>query len=256
MASQEPAPGTKSIERKNVIKGNASSLVALAAELAKHDERFRRTKADGIKAPRSFRKPTVWQRQNTGVAQRASKADRFSASSETDPEREAARRAAMQRKMDLYERIQRGEELPDHLREEILKDPWVEHVDEFGRTRLVRQSEIPVPPPSEPGDKEGDRYGRHDHAGEKSFSSRDYVRSTNRHYDHTQERRTVGVAHMTFSKDEEERARQMKELRERHALTEKMVKQHVSLRDKLRAAKAARWEKINQKRNLALLQQE
>ncbi|KAG0006429.1 hypothetical protein BGZ65_008188, partial [Modicella reniformis] len=200
-------------------------LIALAAEVAKHDGKFQRVKGSGIKIPRSIKKPTVWQRQNPGLTKRTQKHD--ATFSIEDPEGESIRKAAMERKAKVYEMLQRGEDVPDRLREELLvefefknrdqsrergrkdhgssdsdgdegrrsmevfrgrrrgwesgrrsrsrsssrsrsgdwgkdesialardprdftSDPWVQHVDEFGRTRLMRQSEIPRPESTE-----------------------------------------------------------------------------------------------------------
>jgi hypothetical protein len=158
----------------------------------------------------------------------------------------------------------------------------VEHVDEFGRSRLVRQSEIPPPPAPEhvrsrhdaPGyvilsasftfqessilgsrdpartlltivqpccfintnrihnpanpfpvfrnqdaiDKEEwikDATGEMVRAAGRSLGGPGYSQANSvRHYDNTTERRARGVGFYAFSQDEEERARQMRELLE------------------------------------------
>ncbi|KAG0056220.1 hypothetical protein BGZ83_005952 [Gryganskiella cystojenkinii] len=313
-----------------------SSLIALAAELAKHDEKFQRIKGTGggIKAPRSVKKPTVWQRHNPGLVNRIKKND-VSHKSE-DPEGEAARQKALERKAKMYERLKRGEEVPDRIREELLvefeygykgrgrrrgrrdssgtdsqsdysdqsrsqsrsrsrsrdgqdwdrdesralardprdykDDPWVEHEDEFGRTRLVRKSEVPKPAAAQPPDHR-QAQGIHnplnpfpvfqnpdavekqewirDATGEMknmgTFGSR--VNSQGqRHYDNTTERRARGVGFYAFSQDEDERQRQMRELLEMRSQTERKIAQHKSLRDKRRDEIAERKRLIAQKR--------
>ncbi|KAF9182641.1 hypothetical protein BGZ51_004527 [Haplosporangium sp. Z 767] len=316
----------KTFEKSAIVQTDSASLIALASEVAKHDERFQRQKGQtsrgGIKAPKSVKKPTVWQRQNPGLSKRAGKYD-VSISSE-DPEGENARKAAMERKAKIYEMLKRGEDVPDKLRDELLvefeykdqeralyhesdesedegrsryrdrsrstsprrdsrgkqrlawddqrrrrswsrsrsrsksrsresdwdrdskaqtrgsrefkNDPWIEHVDEFGRTRLMRQSEIPKPEPLPepqytPGihnpanpfpvfrnpDAVDKQEWIQDATGEMkmkaSQSGGGYsLANTVRHYDNTTERRARGVGFYAFSQDEDERQRQMKEL--------------------------------------------
>ncbi|KAF9365032.1 hypothetical protein BGX34_011704 [Mortierella sp. NVP85] len=296
----------KTFEKGAVIHTDSTSLIALAAEVAKHDEQFQRVKGSGgIRVPRSVKKPTVWQRQNPGLAKRIKKHD--TTFSSEDPDGEGARKSAMERKAKMYEMLQRGGDVPDQLRDELLvefeykrsrtrsrsrergrkgygssesdnddrrregfrgrkrdwgnarrsrsrsrsgdwdrdesiapardpkdftSDPWVEHVDEFGRTRLVRQSEIPRPEPMEEAHQTlGIRnpanpfpvFRNHD-AIDKEEWIRDAtgdmmapgysMANTVRHYDNTKERRTHGVGFYAFSHDEDERQRQMRELQE------------------------------------------
>ncbi|KAG0221081.1 hypothetical protein BGX31_010203 [Mortierella sp. GBA43] len=329
----------KAFAKGAVIQADSASLIALAAEVAKHDEKFQRVKGSGgIKVPRSVKKPTVWQRQNPGLARRTQKHD--ATFSSEYPDADSARKAAMERKAKMYEMLERGGDVPDRLREELLvefeykdrdhsrerdrrgygssesdsddrlrrdvfrgrrrdrgsgrrsrsrssdyesaalardpkdftNDPWVEHVDEFGRTKLVRQSEIPRPEPVE----EDYTLGIHNPANPfPVFRNRDAIdkqewiedatgemmRSANagmapgysmantvRHYDNTKERRAQGVGFYAFSHDEEERQRQMKELRDMRSQTERKRAQHRSLRDKRRDEIEARKRIIQQKR--------
>ncbi|KAI1299822.1 hypothetical protein EDD11_006375 [Mortierella claussenii] len=341
-------------EKGTIVSTDSTSLIALAAEVAKHDENSQRIKANqGVRAPKSVKKPTLWQRQNPGLLKRAKKHD-VSMRSE-DAEGETARRAAMERKAKMYEMLKRGEEVPDRLREELLvefeykdrgrrssmsdsddsddgpkynrrgnsrsrsrsregfqgrrrtdwkrhsrsrsrsqedwdrdesalvardpkdftRDPWVEHVDEFGRSRLMRQSEVPKPEPIQkqhhnPGihnpvnpfpvfrnqdaidkqewiqDATGEmaRAGSKDTRGGGGYS----LANTVRHYDNTVERRARGVGFYAFSQDEEERARQMEELKNLRSETEIRIAQHRSLRDRRRDEIEARKEIIQQKR--------
>ncbi|KAG0328511.1 hypothetical protein BG000_000464 [Podila horticola] len=121
-----------------------------------------------------------------------------------------------------------------------MDDPWVDYVDEFGRTRVVRQSEIPKPP-REPEYRENPGQNRSD-----------YVREGGRHYDDTQERRARGAGFYAFSQNEEERQRQMKELLEIRSETVKKQQQQRTIQEKFREAKAARWQQIQLKKARSL----
>ncbi|KAF9100148.1 hypothetical protein BGX27_000482 [Mortierella sp. AM989] len=301
----------KSFQKGSIVNTDSASLIALAAEVAKHEERFQRAKGSGgIKIPKSVKKPTVWQRQNPGLSARAKKHD-ISLTSE-DPEGEAARRAAMERKAKMYEMLKRGEDVPDRLRDELLgagkaavtlmkatamvreetegggggvevgvkksfegegaigADPWIEHMDEFGRTRLMRQSEIPK---QQPVREERETPGVHnpanpfpvfrnqdaidkqewirDATGEMKRSNQDggySLANTVRHYDNTLERRARGVGFYAFSQEEEVREKQMRELREIRQQTELKREQHRSLKDKRRDEIEARKKVIQTKR--------
>ncbi|KAG0350488.1 hypothetical protein BG005_010005 [Podila minutissima] len=258
-------------------------MIALSAELAKYDERFSRTNKERKRAPRAVKKPTVWQRQNPGVAQRALKSDQTTSSS-VDLDTEAARIASMEKKAHIYRMIKNGEHVPKHLRDELLPelvqslqeqepelvqslqeqepeqvkdDPWVDYEDEFGRTRVVRQSEIPKPP-REPEYRENP--GIHNPANpfpvfvnqDASRDRSDYVREGGRFYDDTLERRARGAGFYAFSQNEEERERQMKELLELRSETVKKQQQQRTIQEKFREAKAARWQQIQLKKARSL----
>ncbi|KAF9138832.1 hypothetical protein BGX30_008711 [Mortierella sp. GBA39] len=340
----------QTFEKGAIVSADSASLIALAAEVAKHDEKFQRVKGvkGSIKVPRSVKKPTVWQRQNTGLSKRSKRHDTSTAFPDHPDEAQSARKAAMERKAKMYEMLRRdgGEGIPDNLREELLvefddprrgggrdryrsgsededgyrgerfssrgrrrsrsrswsrsrsrsrsrsddgwdqdesmrvardprdykDDPWVEHVDEFGRSRLVRQSEIPAPEPSRdchdsPGiynpanpfpvfrnqdaiDKEEwikDATGEMTRGAARrrpGYSQANKVR----HYDNTAERRARGVGFYAFSQDEEERAKQMRELLEMRNQTETSRSKHRTLKDKRREEIEARKILIQQKR--------
>ncbi|KAG0277785.1 hypothetical protein BGZ95_005334 [Linnemannia exigua] len=281
-----------------------SKLIALAAEVAKHDEKFQRVKGvkGGVKVPRSVKKPTVWQRQNTGLAGRSNRHDSLSSSLPEDPEGQTARKTALERKAKMYEMLKRsgGEDIPEKLKEELLvefddprrsrgrgrgrdprdykDDPWVEHVDEFGRSRLVRQSEIPSPPIPEPVRNYQESPGIHNPANpfpvfrnQEAIDKQEWIRdatgemiqatsgrgsggpgysqaNTVRHYDNATERRARGVGFYAFSQDEDERARQMRELLEMRNQTETSRSKHRTLKDKRRDEIEARKILIQQKR--------
>ncbi|KAF8930235.1 hypothetical protein BGZ47_000685 [Haplosporangium gracile] len=347
MASAEK----QTFEKGAIVSADSASLIALAAEVAKHDEKFQHVKGvkGSIKVPRSVKKPTVWQRQNTGLSNRSKRHD-SSQSFPNDPEEaQSARKAALERKAKMYEMLKRsgGEDIPDHLREALLvefddprrgggrgrydngsededgyrterfssrrrrrsrsrsknrsrsrtrsdedwdrdesmrvardprdykDDPWVEHVDEFGRSRLVRQSEIPPPPVPEPVRNYHDSPGIYNPANpfpvfrnQDAIYKEEWIKDATgemvraaarggtgysqansvRHYDNTTERRARGVGFYAFSQDEEERARQMQELLEMRNQTETSRSKHRTLKDKRREEIEARKVLIQQKR--------
>ncbi|KAG2017904.1 hypothetical protein CC2G_007365 [Coprinopsis cinerea AmutBmut pab1-1] len=158
---------------------SATSFFDLKAELAKQEAEFAENKAagqtstivGGIKRP--DKKPTVWARQNKGVAARASR----------DIEQEAidrptleSARTILERKSKIYEKLRKGksgglneaqynallvdfdlqgpshhyESDSDDIDESLTvptaptdDDPIVEYEDEFGRVRTARRSEVP-----------------------------------------------------------------------------------------------------------------
>ncbi|KAF9945747.1 hypothetical protein BGZ72_001056, partial [Mortierella alpina] len=330
------AADKKTFEKGAVVKTDSASLIAFAAAVAKHDEKFQHAKGtrSGFRAPRSVKKTSIWQRKNPGLAKRASKHDGPSPNEDSDGE--SARKAAMERKSKMYEMLKRGEDVPDRLREELLvefeykdrehgssdedrrrddgrryrsmdrrrshsrsrsrsrdsdwdrdesvalsrdprdykNDPWVEHVDEFGRSRLVRQSEVPEP---EPEPEPRFTPGIHNPANpfpvfrnQDSTDKQEWIRdatgemmskasqrkggggyslaNTTRHYNSAGERRAHGVGFYAFSQDEDERQRQMRELIEMRSQTETKRSQHRSLRDKRREEIEARKKLIQRKR--------
>ncbi|KAF9977659.1 hypothetical protein BGZ73_005375 [Actinomortierella ambigua] len=176
--------------------------------------------------------------------------------------------------LSAYERAAQQKDYERRLREreeratgKLKHDPWVEHVDEFGRTRLVRQSELP-PPPSPPREHPESYqstnpfpvFRRQDMMappptrsslyGEYDDSSSKIGRAA--HYDSKKERRAQGVGFYTFSKDEEERRAQMEQLRNIRAETERRQRSQMFIFDKRRADIAARKLKIQAKREKSL----
>ncbi|KAF9167840.1 hypothetical protein DFQ26_002821 [Actinomortierella ambigua] len=175
----------------------------------------------------------------------------------------SARQRAAER--EDYERRLRERE--ERASGKLKHDPWVEYEDEFGRTRLVRQSELPPPPPpprEQPGirnpanpfpvfrpqDMAAPPPTRSSLYGEYDPSSSKTGRAT--HYDSKMERRAQGVGFFTFSKNEDERRAQMEQLRNLRAETERMQSSQMSIFDKRRADIAARKLKIQAKREKSL----
>ncbi|RXW21043.1 hypothetical protein EST38_g4801 [Candolleomyces aberdarensis] len=159
---------------------STSSFFDLKAELSKQEAEFTKNKAagnsttivGGVKRP--DKKPTVWARQNKGVAARASRDVELEAISK--PTLESAR-AVLERKAKIYEKLKKGrsgglseaqfnsllvdfdaagqsnnyESDSDDVDESLTvpqgpddeRDPIIEYEDEFGRVRTARRSEIP-----------------------------------------------------------------------------------------------------------------
>lgn len=75
----------------------------------------------------------MWQRQNPGLAKRIQKHD--ATFSSKDPDGESTRKAAMERKAKMYEMLERGGDVPDRLREELLVEFEYKHRREHSRER-------------------------------------------------------------------------------------------------------------------------
>ncbi|KAK9765628.1 hypothetical protein K7432_005890, partial [Basidiobolus ranarum] len=162
---------------KKAIDISSSSVLDLKVELLKQEESFRKERAQGKNAPASTRiqskKLPAWAMPNKGVEQRSAR-DKLEQEAEK-PSLDASRKA-LERKAKLYEKLKRAnlddmnekdieEMLVDFERkkweqpddsdlsesEKEAEDPWVEHIDEFGRTRLIRQSEVPKERSPSPG---------------------------------------------------------------------------------------------------------
>ncbi|KAI8819121.1 uncharacterized protein EV422DRAFT_498109 [Fimicolochytrium jonesii] len=162
--------------KKKEISVSSSSVVDLKAELFRAQEEFQKEKlrtgsstlravsTKPIKVPSShITKPPT----NKGVAQRAKKDVIDNDAERIEPSLEASW-VALKRKAEVYERLARegggGDVDGDDEKEETLvdflmknaegekgkgvgdafdsEDPWVEAVDEFGRTRIVRRSQV------------------------------------------------------------------------------------------------------------------
>ncbi|KAJ3054996.1 hypothetical protein HK097_000142 [Rhizophlyctis rosea] len=190
---------------------------------------------------------------------------------------------ALQRKTKLYEQLRKdmggqddhhGEEsLVDFVRKTLVDheagkdsdseddekreqdesdDPWVEATDEFGRTRVVRKSQLQAinqqfVKAGEAGtDYDGPQLMSEDmlrEAERLKWEEEMKNASATKHYNRGNEIRTLGVGHYAFSQDEEERARQQAELKQ-------MRNQTVAQRQSAERIKDARKEKIEERRRL------
>ncbi|KAF9910963.1 hypothetical protein EC991_005138 [Linnemannia zychae] len=240
MASAEK----QTFEKGAIVSADSASLIALAAEVAKHDEKFQRVKGvkGGVKIPRSVKKPTIWKRQNAGLAGRSRRNDGTSTSLPDDPEGQAARKAALERKSKMYEMLKRsgGDDMPENLKDELLvefDDPrrW------YGRDGRLHSPANPFPVFR---NQEAIQATEGRGTGGPGYSQANTVR----HYNNATERRARGVGFYAFSQDEDERARQMRELLAIRSQTETSRSKYRTLKDKRRDEIQARKILIQQKR--------
>ncbi|KAL1691120.1 hypothetical protein GGG16DRAFT_125198 [Schizophyllum commune] len=240
----------------------ASSLLDLKAELAQQeaDAGTRRAAggkkeyiAGGVKRPE--KKTTAWLRANKGVKSRAERDLQMEA---VDRPTLESSRARLEEKARIYDKLKRGQtagldsahydallvdfdakgyEAHSDDEDESLtvprapdeNDPIVEYVDELGRTRTARKSEVPrefMYQFEEGGAEDSDEnliirnpegffptyHPTEERVSqiEKEFAEQTKVEG---HYDARGENRARGAAFYAFSQDEEERKRQMEELR-------------------------------------------
>ncbi|KAI9001686.1 hypothetical protein BC832DRAFT_593978 [Gaertneriomyces semiglobifer] len=239
--------------KRKEIAVSSSSVVDLKAELFRKKEEFEKAKLQGDTTLRPVStKPIKKPPKNKGVEQRAQR-DQHSEPETIGATLESSW-VALQRKAKLYEKLaQEGGSLEDDEKEDgalvdflqktieghdvtneddstpeiSADDPWVEAVDEFGRTRIVRRSQV-----SELGlrfQKAGESVttAGDDQDEGPSLLSDDMRREMERqqweeearkeldapHFDSKREIRTLGVGFYQFSQDEEERKHQMEELK-------------------------------------------
>lgn len=152
-------------------------------------------------------------------------------------------------------------------------DPLVEIMDEFGRTRQVRRSEVPREYQSKPeqsSETEGDHTvlrGRHinhfpvyEPSAERVAKIMEQAKDDplDKHYDATNENRAKGAAFYQFSGDEETRRQQMSDLldmreetsqaRERHGAEEKAQEEPENEEKILNKATAKRKRELEERR--------
>ncbi|KAI8375143.1 hypothetical protein BD560DRAFT_392837 [Blakeslea trispora] len=246
---------------KNV---SSTTAIDLKAELAQHVDQFEKMRSSSgkqVTAQRPDKKPTVWSRQNKGVHDRNQRDAQVLPAVESDVL--ARSREQLEKKARFYEALQSGrveydpedeEHMPlvdfdkkymeDRTKERSKKkrrteqddDPWVEYEDEFGRTRVVRQSQLPEKQPLEESEEEEDEGPLYD------FSKSD--RTNMNHFEADREIRTKGVGFYQFSKDEDERQAQLDKLNKLRQETENARKSVVSAASKRKQMMAQNAEKI------------
>ncbi|KAJ3755473.1 hypothetical protein EV360DRAFT_85880 [Lentinula raphanica] len=261
--------------KKSKAKGISSgSLFDLKADLAKQGEAFARAKAEGktysLGNERPEKKPSVWARPNKGVHGRAAK-DVREAEIVGQPTLQKIR-SSLEAKAQIYDKLKRGktgglsekqiEALPvdfvppdnwesdsDDVDESLSvptinneNDPFVEYVDEFGRTRTARKSEVPrqAKLDEEVGDDEDEGVIRNPQVLQNHFPTfqpdeerrtqieKEYSeenRPLETHYDPNSEIRDRGAASYTFSGDAKTRQAIMEELKMSHVETEYIRKE-------------------------------
>jgi hypothetical protein len=206
------------------------------------------------------------------VSERAGK-DKVELEAVAGPTLEASR-AALQRKAKLYDEMRKrrryndddddDNNLIDFDRQPVSSDedesdddhsdpsdPWVDYVDEYGRTRTVRQSQLPKPRSPSPDYTPQPAYPVFSKDDETSKSRREEPDDEEvKRYDANQEIRAKGVGFYAFSKDEEERKAQMEELKQLREQTEKARAHTVSVATKRKQMLESNAAKINARRLL------
>ncbi|KAJ3107882.1 hypothetical protein HDU97_002814 [Phlyctochytrium planicorne] len=155
----------------------------------------------------------------------------------------------------------RGDDDDDDEEEEKDEaDPWVETVDQFGRTKIVRKSQADAMKPTETFVKASNATSTSDFDGGPTMVSADMKLQMERenweagaraeaeavepkHFEAGKEIRNLGVGFYAFSREESERERQMADLK-------RIREQTVKSRDKAHLAKDARKERLEERRAL------
>ncbi|PHZ14408.1 uncharacterized protein RHIMIDRAFT_235187 [Rhizopus microsporus ATCC 52813] len=266
-------------EISNVSATTAIDLKAELAQQTERFEKTRASEGKLSAAKRPEQKKTVWTKQNKGVDARNAK-DKYIeevesnvlARSREQLEKkakiyEAMRSGHIQQEYSEYDDDEKAplidfdkkylqERQLEEIREETerklkkrrqekeaedVDDPWVEYEDEFGRTRTVRQSQLPkLLPEEKPKSKEDDYIPRYDYEIGDELADISHIN----HYDADAEIRTKGVGFYRFSKDEEEREEQMAKLNKLRQETENARKSAISAAAKRQQMMARNAEKI------------
>ncbi|KAF1805824.1 hypothetical protein V8B55DRAFT_1488411 [Mucor lusitanicus] len=125
-------------------------------------------------------------------------------------------------------------------------DPWVEFEDEFGRTRIIRRSELPSTEQrhrSDDSDYDSEEEEKKAYlVAQQRYKAAD--RSNMNHFEADREIRTKGVGFYQFSKDEQERQAQMAKLNRLRAETENARSSQASASSKRKQMLAQNAEKI------------
>ncbi|KAJ9048775.1 hypothetical protein DSO57_1031405 [Entomophthora muscae] len=127
-------------------------------------------------------------------------------------------------------------------------DPWVEYIDEFGRTRLLRQSEARELQASDGEVLSDDRMSvdvKKENEREEWERQREERNKGPIHYDATQEHRTRGVGFYKFSNIEEERREQMEQLKKLREDTDRKRALQQSIQEKRNGQLQDRIRKIS-----------
>ncbi|KAI0330223.1 hypothetical protein GY45DRAFT_1251322 [Cubamyces sp. BRFM 1775] len=263
------------VDKAKAAGVSASSFFDLKAELAKKEEEFAKTKASGKETyvvggvKRDDKKIALWAKANPGVHARAARDIELEEISK--PTLESAR-AILERKAKVYDKLRKGKSggLNDKQYDALLvdfeqkgidpyfssdsddvdesltvpvppegeeDDPIMEYVDEYGRTRTARRSEIPrdrLPQAEKEDEEDFDPYVIHNPVNhfptyQQSEERLEDIRRKaaeednplNIHYDASREVRAKGAGFYQFSADEETRRKQMEELRKAREETQK-----------------------------------
>ncbi|KAM3915182.1 coiled-coil domain-containing protein 174 [Leptodactylus fuscus] len=156
-------------KKKKLLDVTAASLVDLKAELFRKQEEFKHEKlvkaAGGVPKPRAVpKKPSIWNKQNVGVAARAER-DAEEKTEEDDSLEKSRKR--LEEKAQLYEKMTKGD-FPDEEMEELyLVDFAQKIIDKKKEIQTICQKErkkaeteedektpdLPIPAPQNPGEE-------------------------------------------------------------------------------------------------------
>ncbi|CAG8451041.1 5601_t:CDS:2 [Diversispora eburnea] len=212
-----------------IIEISGSSVIDLKAELFKQKEEFQKQKVAANNQPvsaalrKSVKKPGLWDNQNKGVNER-SRRDELEI---IDAPTLEASRIAMERKAKLYD--------------QLIKTGIDEYIDEFGRTRVCRKSQIPEENlPTTNGVRE-----------ETSINSEEISlmeQEKNEWEKAALEELKNGPIHYDETKDEKEREEQLRALKEMRIETEVKRAGYTSVKDKRKAQLDLRMATIRAKK--------
>ncbi|KAJ3927347.1 MAG: hypothetical protein NXY57DRAFT_1025838 [Lentinula lateritia] len=250
---------------KSKSKGvSTSSLFDLKAEISKKEDEFARDKAAGKtytlgRVHRPDKEPTKWSLPNKGVQSRAAR-DLVEHESVSKPTLENAR-ISLERKSVKYHQLVKGKTagLTDKQYDALLvdfdakgidskwesdsddvdesltvpvpnneDDPMIEYVDEYGRNRTARRSEVPRLAKRNAQILQN-HFPTYQHTEDRITEIiNEHSEENNpleKHYDPNSEIRDRGAASYTFSTDEETRQARLNELKSRHLETDAIRKE-------------------------------
>jgi len=259
---------------------SSSSVVELKAQLAeaKRAKNSQPTPLEG--SDKTVKKMA----KNPGVEARNAR-DLAQTTDESVDGKLAASWVSLQRKAAIYDKMQAedyddSELLVDFVRKSTHKvdsvdeldkqdkDPWVEYTDEFGRSKVVRKSQVPAESiesqaasfglrgqsfvkssginsaeAADTGEQVRDMHSRDWDREEERLRWEQQVQSETLHYDAKKDVRPLGTAFYRLSQDEEERAKQMEEL---NAIRQDTLVQR-SMSESVKDARAKRLEEQRQR---------
>ncbi|CAO3622917.1 unnamed protein product [Mucor fragilis] len=133
-------------------------------------------------------------------------------------------------------------------KEEDDNDPWVEFEDEFGRTRIIRRSELPSTEQQQHHRSDDSDYDSEEEENKAYLVAQQRYKAADRsdmnHFEADREIRTKGVGFYQFSKDEQERRAQMDKLNRLRTETENARNSQASASSKRKQMLAQNAEKI------------
>ncbi|KAI9298929.1 hypothetical protein K502DRAFT_361933 [Neoconidiobolus thromboides FSU 785] len=247
------------MSNKKVIELNAGTILDLKAELARREEEAKKEhevfKITGVKPAKKGLKKDVFDKSNVGIEKRkAMDAVNKDPRSLEDLERLELSKRTLEKKAKIYEKLlEEGKEFnemddnmlidfekkaweqegkTDNKKQDEDSEAWVEYIDEFGRTRVGRREEVESLKPRNDGpellskDMERELERQRWEKEMEEENANEYT-----HFDRDKELRNLGVGFYKFSKDEDERAEQIKELTKLRKETELKRSLHTSIQN-------------------------